>query len=788
MGRPERKLLNRVKILLLGAVTWFLANLASEQLGAQAGQSWFGRTVGPLLLPVLTVVAVLAGVGWLVLVLLDRAPRRPGEGEELEPLPIRALPWHPPQDPLFGRQDEVEQALDRVLRSGVVVLAGVRDVGTSAVAEHVTQRLVDRHDGRPEHTLRFDLRSRSTSDPYDAAATAGRIVAAFGVDEPADDTDEVLARAARRLLEVLPRHGAVLFLDNVSTPEQVAWLVREWPSGGWPRLVVAGETVVGDAAGYRTVPVPELPLAHLREIWDAELDAPGSAVRQRVLDLLRRARGRVAEDPVDELLRACAGRPRAVKALAHEIRRLSGATTAEEPVQRVLAELRADGPVEGPLERVWTAVLDNIWGALTKEAAWLLRALVELPVTGITRGAVTEILRAGGRVPRGGDAAAPLEELRLRNLVQEQGGRYRVPQEIRGPIVRTGDPAHRTEVASCAVPALVGYFAGFVEEWAARLDVDIDTEPARTWFRNSEPSLRPLFDKKHHRIEELLNDVFADLCTIADGLDVWYVREQQSLGLLEVNRGLYELALRARRDDVAALAATRTATAHRLARRFGESAAWLDIAQSHAKSTDDRTRAELDARERVERALLAASGPVLDPEAIRDEMAELQALRTAGRDLPGHAVRLITLGQLAILADRPTEALDCLREAEKVAQDARDTGSEAHSVELQGIARARQDDDLAAAVRCWQRARTAFARIGEDVGESRCLQHLGSVALTDPRMAGLLRYGRPMALSPRDAAAVALQLLERAKELRTGQPDTGLVDDYLDEARRRLED
>ncbi|GAB3472594.1 hypothetical protein [Actinophytocola sediminis] len=779
MGR-DRRMVNRVKVSLTLTVTWILASVTSGQLGEQASQSWFGRVIGPLLLPVGSVVVVVAGAVLAIHWLWEHRRRRPEEIEERRPPPIAPLAWYPPAYELFGRRDELAQARERVLGTGVAVLAGVRDMGTTAVAEHLTQWLVtDQHARR---VYRFDLRSRSTSEPDGPAAAAARIVAAFGIGEPADDTDEVLRRAARRLLEVLPAEPVVLLLDNVSTPEQVAWLVREWPAGGWPRLVIAGDISVGDAAEHRTVRVAELALVHLREIWDAELDLPESVVRQRVAELLRRLGGRVTDDPVAALLAACAGRPRAVKALAQEIRRLSSGSTAEEVVRRMHDDLRAAGPVIGPLERVWTAILDNIHDGMSSQAVWLLRALAELPVTGITRGAVAVIVEAGDQVPAAGDALAPLTELRLRNLVQEQGGRYRLPQEIRRPLVRTGDQEDRRAAALRAVPALVGYFAGYVEEWAGRLDVDTNT--ARTWFRNSEPSLRPLFDQDFYGDAVLLDLVFADLCVIADGLDNWYVREQRSHSQLGVNRGLYELALRVRREDVAALAANRIAAAHRLARRFGDTTAWLDIAQSHAKSTDDRTRAELEARERVERALLAASGPEPDTEAIGEAMAGLATLRAAGRRLPGHAVRLVNLGVLAILGERPGEALECLREAEKVARDARDTGSEAHSVELQGTALAMRDGQLVAAVRCWQRARTIFGRIGENAGEARCLVNLAAAALNDVRLAGLLRFGRPTPLSTRDAAAVVLPLLERAKALRTGQPGTDLIDHYLDQARQ----
>jgi ABC-type sugar transport system permease subunit len=83
-------------------------------------------------------------------------------------------------------------------------------------------------------------------------------------------------------------------------------------------------------------------------------------------------------------------------------------------------------------------------------------------------------------------------------------------------------------------------------------------------------------------------------------------------------------------------------------------------------------------------------------------------------------------------------------------------------------------------------AKELFVKVGEEQGEARCLQHLGSAALTDPRVAGQIHDGRPTPLTQQEAAAAALPLLTRAKQLRAGQPDTTLVDHYLALATDRL--
>lgn len=769
---PEKQagsLLKKIQVALYSGISGFVASLLVELTGNQANNTPFGQTVGHVVLLVAAVVVPLA-LGLLVFLALRgrrSEERRPAIEEERPPQrPTAPEVWTPPKL-LYGREREVADAVSRVLETGVAAIVGARDVGTSTVAAAVVQELIDEHGGDPVYTYRFDLRSRSTKAPYDAIATAGRVVSAFDIDEPSDDTGDVLARAANLLIDEVARQGGILLLDNVSTSEQVWWLVREWPSGGWPRLVIAGDPPVGEAIERYRVDVGELDDAHLRELWDRELDVPEPGLRQRIMAKLGRSRHDEA-DPVGELLRACLGRPSAVIAFTDEIRSDRNVTA-----ENLAAAIRAGGPAEGPLERVWTAILDNIRDWLSADAAWLLEALAELPVTGLTRGAVAAVLRS--------DDLTPLEELRTRNLVREQaGGRFRLPAEIRRPILATRPEGKGHAVALRAVPALVGYLAEHVEQWAVRLEKDV--KEARAWFRNSEPTLRPLFGADFHLDDDVLALVLDDLSAIADALDMWYVREQQSRGLLEVSEGLYALVNRAQRDDLAALAAIRMATAHRLAGRLGRAAEPLAIAREHlAAVADERIMYELDIRVRVEVALLALTRGDPGVDALDEAIDGLEKHRDAG--VPEV---LLDLGALYLARQRPAEATAHLKKAERLAAAARDVGCEAHAVELQGIALSEQDGQLIEAARFWQRAQAMFERTGEDRGMARCLQHLGSAALADPRVAGHLRDGRPVPLAPHDAAAVAVEWLERAKDLRTGQPDTELADHYLGEARRRL--
>ncbi|MFD1049509.1 hypothetical protein ACFQ1S_30230, partial [Kibdelosporangium lantanae] len=147
-----------------------------------------------------------------------------------------------------------------------------------------------------------------------------------------------------------------------------------------------------------------------------------------------------------------------------------------------------------------------------------------------------------------------------RNLVLEVDGRYRMPTEIRRAIVGTTKDVDRQRYAVQAIPALLKFHTDQIGHRPGVL----------VWFHDEERSLRPLFDPENYLDEELLTEVMRYLPEIADALEAWYVREQQSSGLLAVNQGLHVLADRAHLPDLAALTAIRMATAHRMADRLGE--------------------------------------------------------------------------------------------------------------------------------------------------------------------------------------------------------------------------
>lgn len=775
--KSERGFLKTAKVVLIAVVSWFVLNISGELIGNQANETAFGQVLGRYVLLFLVIAVPVALLIWLVLWWVGGRdePDEPDEdtaGTVAEwPAPPKPPDWHPP-DPLYGRDSEVDSAVDLVLANGIVVVAGPRDIGTSAVAEAVVQRLIDASVADAARTTQFDLRSRSSRRPDDARAAAGRVVSAFRVDEPADGTPALLADAGHRLVAALRENYDVLMLDNASTPEEIEWLARHWPAGGRPWLVVAGESAIAPVVEHGTVLVGELSRPGLLAMWRAEVPEPGTTRGKRIWDRLTRRAGDDRPEDLDVLLEACFGRPGVLVAFIREILRPDSTVS----IKSVVAAAGSPGSPDGALVRVWTEMLDHVREGLSDNGVWLLHALAELPVTALTRGAIEAMLTEPG--------PAPLEELRIRNLVREADGRYRLPLEVRRAVAATTAREVRQGNARQAIPTLLRHYADDASRWAGRLG---SGAVVGDWFHDAERSLRPLFTVETFADDGLLELVIDDLAGIADALEGWYVREQQAGGLLAVNSALHWLAERAGRAELAGVAAIRMATAHRMAGRPGDAGAMLDVAAACGADLRHDEAIELAVREHVERALLCLAGSGADRESLTGAESGLDRILATHRDHQGTTAALINLGALCLRQGRPGDALRHLRRAERLANDRRDLGCRAHAVELQGVALSCQDGQLLEAVAAWRLAEHYFATIGEEQGEARCLQHLGSAALVDGRVAGQIRDNRPTQLDEPAAAAVALRLLERAKQLRAGQPDTQLVDHYLRVARGRLE-
>ncbi|MPZ82992.1 MAG: hypothetical protein GEV28_22400 [Actinophytocola sp.] len=784
--QSERNFLTKIAVGSGFVITWFLGTLAAELLGGQANETSIGQFAGRFLLVALVVVVPLTTLVWAGIKLWKwrhpSPPEPPPPPEVAWPAEPEPAAWRPP-GPIYDRDDEVAATVRTLLATGVAVVCGARDVGTSAVAEAAVQSLINDRRIADRDVARVDLRSRSSRTPDDARATAGRILSMFRQDEPANGTPKVLANAAERLHDVLAKQYSVLLLDNVAVPDEIEWLIPQWTerNNRQPWLVIAGETAIESVVPGSGVAIAPLSTDGMREIWHADTDTmpkeparPLMYRRRRFLprwvrDLLRprrelpRSAPLSTPDPIDALVAVCRGRPRAIKAVARE----TTGTDREAEVLALLASMNTDE--NNPLVGIWRAVLLRTEDSLSPEAAWLLHALAVIPVTALTREAIAALVTAHAPDAGSSDALpAPFEELRVRDFVEEVRNRYRLPLEIRWAITGQADQPD-VDKARVAVPALVRHHADRVVRRANQLDVRSVGARAAAWLHEEEPTLRPLFSPEYYQDGEVLLAVIDDLARIAGALEYWYVREQQADGLLKVSAALGELADRAQRRELSALAAARKATAYRMVgqRAAAEEQLALVAGEARAASTHD-LGTELVTRLHVEKALLGLAGG----ESTRDG-AEHPKVRRSLEEIadnkrhPGAGIAMINLGAMHLAENSPGAALEYLERAEAMARERQDTSCQAQAVELQGIALS--GSDLHEAVSRWQEAKQLFKAIGEEQGRARCLQHLGAAALVDETVAARLA----------DGTRGAVPLLQESKQLRAGQPDTALVDEYL---------
>jgi tetratricopeptide (TPR) repeat protein len=770
-----------------------VANLVSSMVTS----SPFGSSLNQHWVLVLLVAGLLVAAVLVALWVLDRRrvarvrpqPPAPAIVPRFVPEPQRLPAWHRFPSRIHGRDDDIERAL-RVVRSrGVVAVVGRRDIGTSSVANRVVARLLAEDvGGGADAVVWVDLRGNSSTSPPGARAIAGRLLSTFDLDEPADATPPVLADAAARLVAAARQRTTVLLLDNVFTADQVSWLTEVWPLAGQPpMLVIAGDEPAAAAVGPTSVvTVGELKLSAMRDILSDEL---GESRLRRFARGVRRDLRVDRNDPVEELLSRFRGLPRAVREIARLLR-----VAGERSWSVVeLIEDTAD-PLRGnePLVALWRAVLPLLMRRrdLSERAIDLMRALAVLPVTGLSRESLDALLTDDEHAPGDED---PVGELSKANLVRESPpGRFRLPEEVRRAL-RQVEPWPVPERVWRAVAALLRHYAVQAGRWATALRSVTDSRSAIVWLHQEEPLLRALLtDWRPDALPP--ESVVDDLAAIADALDVWYIRELQSDGLVTTSRGLAELADRAGRDELVELAQLRTAAAHRI----GTHLDLADIAIA-AGEPDERTARHpagfaLRARWHNERALIEFDRAALvrsDPPAFTERLqaAENELRRALAlvpeNDPAGRLCVLVNLAAVCLEQRRLFAALEFLDQAEVVAGASGDLSGAAQVVELQGV-QAIFGGNAPHAVARWQQALALYRDLGEEQGQARCLQHLGTLAVVSPDIAGVLDTGHRFPVGADRAAAVAHDHLVRGRRLLAGQPDTTLVDYYLRIAEQRM--
>jgi hypothetical protein len=793
-GQTERSPWSRRLVVGLALV------VLPELGGNTVSQAFSGTLVGKWLQVHLAVVGggLLAGVAlvWAVLFTVERlydvgpatddedeAPERP-KGPQPQPSPA----WHRFPVKLHGRDREIDLAVAALRFRGMVAVVGSRDVGTSSVANRAVARLLDEDLGVGSDTVVWvDLRGRSSTEPPGPRSVAGRLLSAFNLDEPADDTKPVLSDAAGRLVAAVRERATVLLLDNVFHADQVSWLTEAWPATGKPPvLVIAGDRPVAAAVDSDSVVnVDPLHLPAMRAILSDEL---GDNWLRRLAGTMRGLRRDLRgdrSDQVDDLLRKFRGRPTAVREIARLLH-LSGGRPWS------LGELIEDTDGHAgnePLVALWRAVLPRLMGhTLSGRAKDLMRALAVLPVTGLARDSLDALLPPAGPVYQD-----PVDELSRANVLQESPpGRFRLPEEVRLASQRIA-PGPVPDEVWAAVARLVRYYAVQASDWAVALRSVTDASSASVWLHQEEPLLRALLtDWRPDALPPV--SLVDDLAVIADALDVWYLRELQSDGLVRTSRGLAKLAERVGRDDLVRLAELRTAAAHRIGTHLDLADQAIGAAEPDEHTARRPAGFALRARWHNERGLIEFDRAA---EVGHDRLAVVERLQAAEHELrralalvpeadpAGRLCVLVNLAAVSLEQHQLFAAMEFLDQADLLAGVTGDLSGAAQVVELQGVVAIRGGNAPHAVAR-WQQALALYRDLGEEQGEARCLCHLGTVAVVNPDIAGLLDTGHLGKVGEDRAATVARDYLSRSKRLLAGQPNPGLVDYYLRIAEQRL--
>ncbi|MFE3447118.1 hypothetical protein ACFXNW_29140 [Nocardia sp. NPDC059180] len=394
------------------------------------------------------------------------------------------------------------------------------------------------------------------------------------------------------------------------------------------------------------------------------------------------------------------------------------------------------------------------------------KVLGALPVHEYTAAALldvlTAILDAPTRVPSGAEAAGPTAPLLLVEL-ENQGclavagaQQYRV---VMVPDRRTAVDVRRQVQWKAAVTALARHHADQAERWAIGLGTPRFAAAARRWFEAEEPFLRRLVTTCASFGDGLPGPVTPSLIRITDALDVWHARTGgHDTELAEA------LALLPELDAFGAPAAQVRLRAGRGAEstpRNGEGGRYADLAarREHAKAL----------------RRLPASSPGADPQHFEQARQVLERVwwMLPREDIPGEVCTLVNLGIVLLRQGRLDDAQDRLELAEALTGQGRDPGGRAHMHEVLGhVWWARGEGTRA--LRCWRLSLTANISLCDDHGIARCLQHLATAVIVDPRCADDVLGADPRR-SPRDAVGEAMGWLAHALRL---NPDAQTANHY----------
>ncbi|MCU1647271.1 MAG: hypothetical protein JWN03_7546 [Nocardia sp.] len=296
-------------------------------------------------------------------------------------------------------------------------------------------------------------------------------------------------------------------------------------------------------------------------------------------------------------------------------------------------------------------------------------------------------------------------------------GRYRLvaaPRQPESALVRT-KPEWRAAFAES-----LRQHAEQATAWAAALDAPDTVSAARQWFRAEEPRLRRLL-LSCAGLRELpqVRAVVPHLAAISDALDSWYARTGGGEDV-DIATAMERMAAVGHFPVLEELARIRRRPPRAKLRGYRPRSLFTSL---RARAAHRQALAELEvAAPRLGFAanLLEAAWWLLPRE-----------------DVAGEVCALVNLGTVHIRQGRLDAARDRLELAESLAGGGRDPAGLAHVHELMGVLGWAAGEPHRA-LRHWQTALSEWRGLADDVGIARCLQHLGSVAVTAPALSAFL--------------------------------------------------
>ncbi|MBF6302638.1 tetratricopeptide repeat protein [Nocardia amamiensis] len=350
--------------------------------------------------------------------------------------------------------------------------------------------------------------------------------------------------------------------------------------------------------------------------------------------------------------------------------------------------------------------------------------LRDLPVREFESVALLAVLNAirdtEGRLPLAREPSAPtaamqLADLRRRGILAEHGAqRFQVRQVPIRPnrATVTAEPEW-----GAAVTALLHHYADRAERWAIALESRRFAGGARRWFEAEERYLCALVAACANAGVRFPAAALAHLARLGDALDVWHARiglddERGVAAALSSLQGLDEL-----NHDLVRL-------------RAG------GLTQPPRRYRPLRLSTSLAARWEHREALKGFGAVPLDLDGVADQLETAWWLLPRD-DVAGEVCALINLAVVHIRQGRLDAAGDRLELAESLTRTGRDPDGRAQTHETFGVLWWARGEPRRA-LRCWQRALTAFRVLDDDPGIGRCLQHLGSAIVVAPDHATLL--------------------------------------------------